>query len=791
MSDAKKHPMLENFKRDLAKKLVLPGKAREFLAFLNGEKGEPFREEGMALFREYEALGKGASSGLKSGAQASSAQGVKQGGGQGGGHSGGRPSQPQGRPPWQGGGGGGARGGGIGGDRTPRSSEASPPSRIGASFHNPYTFLPFPNEVARAAPTLRTIDEKDSSRVTGVLELCVKTLSPLMTCHGVPSAGGDNEHKTYDAITHRDDVIVPASGVRGALRTLLTVLTGGTLGYVDEAVWLCQGRDLALGPSRALPDGRFDMARIERPGRERRGCRVRLGDVKLVSADTLAARLGGRMDRAPHMKLWCDAGCTSFSSEPNAQHPWRVRLSGRPIKRDGKREALWLEGETDIELPPELWIAYLGRHQHGDVPEPKMGDLVWLERADSNSPVREAKDVRSIQWARWGREGERLVNVIRERHPAVYPDAMRDDGMVDLVTDLFGQVGREDLLPAATATKKPIAPLTFAARVRPDNLVFFDARTQTQQVTLAPLAPPHPGCAAFYRDAPNADAVSPKGLPLRGYKVYRTSVDGEEPWRYSVQGVYGKHGERKPPRQKVNKTAALLSRGAMGTVRIACRALSLRELAALFAAFAVDWRLGGGKPLGLGHCRVVEAVFHDEDGIERYRMRRDTDAIAALPQELQRALDAAWRERMVAWQATQRPVAKLRYPRAAAENREGIQRGGHVWFARHAQLKKSADDRAPVGLEVRQLSDEAQRKVGGEWLAAQPLPRFVTASPDADVLYGYDLFEPDSSGAGGRRALTTLEPFTEPTPAPVNQPRGGDQGQNRERRQDERQRGRR
>ena len=44
----------------------------------------------------------------------------------------------------------------------------------------------------------------------------------------------DAEHKTYQALTIGNDVIVPATGVRGALRTLMTILTGGTLGYLND-----------------------------------------------------------------------------------------------------------------------------------------------------------------------------------------------------------------------------------------------------------------------------------------------------------------------------------------------------------------------------------------------------------------------------------------------------------------------------------------------------------------------------------------------------------------------------
>src|SRR5690606_28150940 len=94
-----------------------------------------------------------------------------------------------------------------------------------------------------------------------------------------------------------------------------------------------------------------------------------------------------------------------------------------------------------ISLPPALWAAYLGRHAHGGAPELKPNDLVWLEPASPTMDrLTSAHDVKSIQWARWGRRGEALRAVIERHHPHVLPDSLNPDGLVDEVTDLFGQV---------------------------------------------------------------------------------------------------------------------------------------------------------------------------------------------------------------------------------------------------------------------------------------------------------------------------------------------------------------
>lgn len=60
--------------------------------------------------------------------------------------------------------------------------KAFPASAIGCAFHNPYTFIPFPvTAPERHAPTPLTIDEVEKDRLTGVLNIKLKNLSPLCT----------------------------------------------------------------------------------------------------------------------------------------------------------------------------------------------------------------------------------------------------------------------------------------------------------------------------------------------------------------------------------------------------------------------------------------------------------------------------------------------------------------------------------------------------------------------------------------------------------------------------------
>jgi len=701
----------------------------------------------------------------------------------------------------------GARGGAGSGTK----ALAASPKVLGAPFHNPYTFLPFGKEPRRHAPTPLSADEDNEgkTRFTGVLVLDVETMSPLLTCSPQP-LDGSASHKQYPALSIGDDVIVPATGIRGSLRSLMTILTGGTLGYLDEEAWLCQGRDLNLGPAgerspAGTPSNVF-LAEVVRPGSVTRAGSLQLGTTKLILAEKLARdtrTLPRPTAGEPIQRLYTNADGSQLTLSPDDTLPWRVKLSGRPVNPKGKREGLFEPSGSIIDnVPAALWSAYQGRNAHGDHPELRKGDLVWMEAKAGKTVIRDSEDIESLQWARWGRRGERLLEVVRSKHPKVLPDNINPDGLVDEVTDLFGQVPREELVREAfpdwqkpTATQPgPAGP--FAARVRPENLVFDGARKHglLNAVTLAPLAPPHPGCAAFYRDQNDFELVANGRTGLRGYKVYRTTRErgDDAPWHFAQQAVYDDQGSPKPPRQKVNKTVDLLNEGMKGTLRIACRSLTRRELALLLAACSVDWRLGGGKPLGLGHCRITRLRVLDEEGAERYSMTRTSAAPTQLPSEIASEVDADLAERILLWQTSQDPVSFMRYPRAVIENRNKKNRGGHVWFGRHANPRKTmAADNLPNGLEVMYVSDDLALKAGSNNIAPQVLPRFDPNLPGDDVLFGYDLFIGDgvewTEQAPNRQTFVKkAEAFDPAGHARASDRSGGNQGQSRDSRLAER-----
>ena len=654
------------------------------------------------------------------------------------------------------------RAGGSGNTQEKGSNQrAASASHIGEAFHNPYTFIPFPDKVNRYLPTAITADElKDERhRLSGVLELEIKTISPIMTCRPVP-VSDKSDHKTYNALTIGNDVVVPSSGVRGSLRTLMTILSGGTLGYMDEDLWLTQGRDAQLGPNSKMPNvpDKAFLAEVVRPGSGMSPGLIQLGETTLKKFDELKREIHDLDRKRP------TNGKNSLTYKNSKGDVWKVKLSGRPINSKGKKEGLFKANGEILELSEVFWKTYQGRHRHAAQSELRKGDLIWLEPKNKNcTKITCEADIKSIQWSRWGREGVALKNLVPKY---VLPDSMRGDGDVDMVTDLFGQIPKQGISAAGP----------FAGRIRPGNLIFFDARGKTTMEPLAPLAAPHPGCIAFYRDHENLDKISKKS-PLKGYKVYRNTRErGEKaPWKYSVQGVYGEQGALKSSQQKVNKTAELLNAGVTGKLRISFRALNVNELVLLYTACSVDWKLGGGKPLGLGHCRVTGIRMIDEDGNVTIPM--DTPVPG---ENLQLAPEHAnifshLKGRIALYRASQAPVEKLRYPRAVTQNKNKSSRAGLAWFARHASPKKNGQ-----GLETIWTMGALQNQVKATQIKAQALPALKADEPDADLLYGYDVVELDVNESNRKRMVGRMDKFEPAIHASPDEKAGPNTSQNRE-----------
>ena len=599
-------------------------------------------------------------------------------------------------------------------------NNANPPPRkaeaLGAPFHNPYTFIPFPEKAPeRHKPTPLTIDEVENDRLSGVLDITLSTRSPLL----VPAEKKDG-NKT-PALRIGNDIIVPASSIRGVMRSLCAIISGSALDYVDDQLWLCQGRDVNLGKENLF------LAEIISPGDASRDGKVRFGKAELVDSFKLGLKL--KAQGRDKQVLWIDdprGQWIDCSDHKDSKHTWRVKISGNKVNNKSPHEgAFQPDNAVEITLPKELWSDYTGRHRNAAKKGLRKGDIVWLEPKDPRKGIVSADDVKSIQWARWGRHGVNFRKSLEKLLKHLLPDSVRNDGLVDITSDLFGSI------PMPEEGEKESYP-AFAARIRTGNLIFKNASTFWNQMPVS--GTPHPGCKAFYVANDDYDLISLHDTP-RGYKVYRTSKHnpGEEPWTYRNQPVFsdGRAKAFNDAQQSGARECELLKPFSSGNLKISFRALTKKELALLLLVLSCDLRIGGGKPFGLGHCVVSKLRAIDEYGSELFTW--NSIQRASLPdQEMAECLPEYFMERAKLYCKTQIPVEMLRYPRAE----KGYQKSGAVWFGTFAAQKKSKQQ----GVQTAQIADKK--------FHAQMLPVFDPQNPEADRLFGYDFKVPASGNRG-------------------------------------------
>ncbi len=648
-----------------------------------------------------------------------------------------------------------------------RKNHSTNAHKLGSSFTNPYSFIPFSSKIpTRKEPTPRTIDEQEE-RFSGILQMKVKLNSPLLSPEAEPvNPEQKNSHKSYRALKIGDSVIYPATGVRGAMRHLMTVITGGSLRYLDNEMYLCDDR----WDSNKKNEKNLQLGLITKVGDRNKPGTVVLGTQKFICVkdlDKLFRKENKRLDEYRDGRVigvkW-DSNMKDPKFVFNEKHSpigynKRLKLSGRPVGRYDKimLKKEWVftpDFEKEITIPQGLWVEYQSRYLHGRHGALKVGHLVWIEPVDEGRDyiINHGGEVQSIQWAKWGKEGDRLADKIPRY---IKPDySVGSSDLVDEVTNLFGQV-----CPDKKFVEK--AP-SFSGRIRPDNVVFKDAISELKEVTLSPLQPPHPGCKAFYRDKSLAN--------MEGYKVYRTTNEKNDdaPYHYDQQPVFD-NGRPKPKRQKVNRTVELLSANVTGHLNISFTALSKREYSLLRLICSLPQRFGGGKPFGLGRTSLEVIAVKNEFG-----------QIISEPVPDWQSKVTDLKERVELYKFSQQPVDKLRYPRAVSVNGHTTTRAGHVWFSKNADL---GQDKYKLRKKPVKKDSNLYKQIGSNRLDPQPLPD-LTLESDGDLLYGYDLMFKEQMN--NQRQLTDASPFDPAKDVRSHHSSGRNTSPNRETRQKQR-----
>jgi hypothetical protein len=199
-------------------------------------------------------------------------------------------------------------------------------------------------------------------------------------------------------------------------------------------------------------------------------------------------------------------------------------------------------------------------------------------------------------------------------------------------------------------------------------------------------------------------------------------------------------------------------------------------MALLLAACSVDWKLGGGKPIGLGHCRVIHVTMIDEDGNRSYPMELPkVPGDNLILSKKGKIWVKSFQQRIDLYRASQVPVDRLRYPRAVTQNNNGTSRAGLVWFDRHASPRKNG-----TGLETIWTGGKLKNTLKNSQIKAQALPRLSADDLSADLLYGYDMIDQGVVPKQNQRKIGCLELFDQSVHAATAEKAGENISQNRE-----------
>jgi CRISPR-associated protein (TIGR03986 family) len=541
-----------------------------------------------------------------------------------------------------------------------RRRDAARRAEADKRFVNPYTFVPFPEVIARGKPGGHHWLAPE--RLSGAFTVTWEFTTPFQAPEG---AAGTTVLR------------LPGASVKGAVRSVHEALAGGCLrvfdaefipSYRDHAnvrgrEWTLAVVDKATGDGQPLTVSLCDEVVWVGAGQLRQACGGSLATgsrVGIKAADVPAkpnslgrkelpssAVVAGKGDwvvlvtdsgtRQPKKKTYFLAcGRLGARSAEVSEAAWRTFRSAVADARDMQPGVRQREGrDADVPQPTSL-VRFdgqpIGRRRvvTGRLWE---GDVIWVRLRDDGASRTVAELSLAALWrhASQGPAGRRVP-----------PDLLgcRDPNSLCPTCRVFGSADPETRERDAGARQR-----SYAGHVR-----FGDAYTERpvelKPVQRAPLGVPRPGAGQFYlayadpspasgRDhkptrewGSDPDAERPR--PLRGRKFY---------WHADPAAQQPRHEARDHQRTRPDQTESelvttryLAPAGTTLRQQVTFDNLSRAEFGGLLAAFdprqvlaglvpkgrRLLVHLGGGKPLGLGSCAATVGGLRVWTAASRY-----------------------------------------------------------------------------------------------------------------------------------------------------------------------------
>ncbi|GLI00907.1 RAMP superfamily CRISPR-associated protein [Phytohabitans aurantiacus] len=552
-------------------------------------------------------------------------------------------------------------------------------------FINPYTFVPFPAAIERAAPAGH--HALAEGRLCGTFRVRFECTSPLQAPEGAVSG---------------QRLRLAGASVKGSVRSLHETLAGGCLRVLDEE-FVPSYRDAA-----AVPAEQWTLAVVEEVARDGQPLAVRLCDpVVWVRAEQLRGAwgrqlaTGSRVSFDPSRKVdnldryelpddervECGGDWAVLLTDAGARRPeTKLKKPGSYFAACGRvggddalrevAESAWQEfrravaGAREVtkqrateragEVPPG-WLPVTFRGQ--EIGSRKAvtgsfdrGDVLWVRRDGSGEGVDGLRLAAIWRHAGAGPMGSRVPAHLHACPP-------RQEGAGASVGTQWPEVEEELLLcPScrlfgAADTMARGAGETARQRAYAGHVRIGDAVSPTPvELTpfrRAPLGAPRPGAGQFYLRYDNtAPAATRTALPTREWGAQPdTTGKGLRPVRGrkfywhadpTVQDVPRHIARGHQLKTKGVEERALAPAGTVLECHVTFDNLSESELGGLLATFQPDravaaagiadgplrLHLGGGKPLGLGSCRASVSELRVWSARSRYG---DADPVTAEP----------------------------------------------------------------------------------------------------------------------------------------------------------------
>ncbi|WP_160146998.1 TIGR03986 family type III CRISPR-associated RAMP protein [Thermomonospora echinospora] len=472
-----------------------------------------------------------------------------------------------------------------------------------AKFLNPYTFVPAPPRAGLPGPLGEDSKPRGHDRLhedcwTGSIAVTLTVRTPLLlldTARDVAPESGAQEHRVYPVLTRRGKPYLPATSVKGMLRSAYEAITGSRFGVFHS-------NDLPLGWRRTAEDAlSMKPARVSNDGTrlEIHEAVARLPYYPSKDSSKDLPRYPGGAAPEPldevHVRIKKKGNVSTVTDirkgpPPDGAKDWKhgyVCVTGN--NAPGKTHERVFLVSKDPQRPAittamhERWNALM--RSYGDAHDP--GEIWGRDGAKDEPGKRLGDEPGKLGWSAhlWQQERSELhpgalcyVRLKRGVVAGIYPVTVTRD----IAAETPGEMLPDDLHPAPDLASLSIAdrvfgwvapkgsstrPAGYRGRVRigPVECTADERQTVTEfdgdGLPLAVLSAPKPAQGRFYLSevsdpsrpvkarASKEEVYTAKGRKLRGRKVYwHHAAVTDDPDYWDAAGK----GSADPTQQPVN-----------------------------------------------------------------------------------------------------------------------------------------------------------------------------------------------------------------------------------------------